>query len=97
MKCDNSTGYLSRQPELASLRKLILLQLYSGTYDGGRHLPAQLPTDPQQLSAAMERLGLDDLISVLPGGCLVGVPVWAGDDSESGYLQVSVKCLYLLP
>jgi len=38
-------------------------------------------------------MGLEDLITVLPGGCLVGWPVWATDDSESGQLQVCVCSL----
>lgn len=86
-----STVALSQQPELAMLRKCLQQQLFSGTWAGSTRLPASLPTDPQQLSVALERIGLDDQISALSGGCLVGVSLWLADN-DPGRLQVGARC-----
>ena len=89
----HSNEFLCAQPELAILRDRLEQHLFSGTYDGGSHLPADVPTNPAARSTALAHMGLEDLITVLPGGYLVGWPVWATDDSEPGQLQVCVCSL----
>jgi len=87
----NTRDALRLQPELATLRERLQQQLFSGTYDGGRHLPAALSANPAERSKQLRTIGLQDVITVLTGGCLVGWPVWACDDSEPGRLQVCPK------
>jgi len=54
-----------------------------------KHLPGALSAEhSKQLLCT---IGLEDVISVPTGGCLVGWPVWANDDSEPGRLQVCPK------
>ena len=83
----NALDALAAQPELSILKERLVQQLYSGTYDGGRHLPAALPSEPARRSAALAAIGLDDLITVLSGGCLVAWPTWTME-AEEGPLQV---------
>ena len=84
----NSKDALRHQEQLAILRERLLQQLYSGTYDGGHNLPASLPRNPIAQAEALGHISLDDLIRVMPGGCLEGIPEWA-EGSEAGILQVS--------
>jgi len=53
-----------------------------------KHLPGALSANPAEHSKQLCTIGLEDVINVLTGGCLVGWPVWANDDSEPGRLQV---------
>lgn len=89
VKTDTSQA-LASLPELQHLRERLQQQLYSGTYDGGRHLPAPLPLSRQEQSDALKSISLSDIICVLPGGCLVSSPSWA--ENDLGALQVVRAC-----
>ncbi|KAF5837805.1 hypothetical protein DUNSADRAFT_3821 [Dunaliella salina] len=87
----DTTTLLDSQPELKQLRDRLQQQLYSGTYDGGRNLPADLPASKPEKAASLRAMALSDIIPVLPGGCIVSCPSW-GSESDPGALQVVRAC-----
>eukprot|EP00983_Pelagomonas_calceolata_P066411 1149028-Pelagomonas_calceolata.AAC.1 len=52
---------------------------------GMNHL--QTRGKPVSLAVLSARMDLDDLITVLSGGCLLGWPIWANEDAHLGQLQ----------
>ncbi|KAF5841539.1 hypothetical protein DUNSADRAFT_12467, partial [Dunaliella salina] len=87
----DTTTFLDSQPELKQLRDRLQQQLYSGTYDGGRNLPADLPASEPEKAASLRAMALSDIISVLPGGCIISCPPW-GSESDPGALEVVRAC-----
>ena len=82
---------ISTQPELQQLRSRLRQYIFSGMYEGGTRMPAPLPQSTSELDQTLAQLGIDDIISVVPGACLVSTPSW---DPMSGFgaLQVVRSC-----